>query len=549
MDANRDIERLILLYGNPNKMPWVDKPLYRAKIYALALHWDSIVPSENSRDHWKINKLIRDNSEYKALALFQMKDSLSIAENVPIEPRKPFVSRILSNFYQSSAHFYAIDRPDYTIRINPLLNLNAGIMLSNEPMTFANQRGMELRASIDKKFFIYANILESQSGFPTYVDQYESDFQTLPGTAFYKTYNSSGGRLSGYDYLSGEGSIAFKVSKNIGITFGNRRNFIGDGYRSLLLSDFASNYVNLKIDWSLGPFHYQNIFAELNAGSNRSNGANNAIIPKKYLAAHHLNYSPNSWFRIGIFENVTFARANHFEFNYLNPFIFYRSIEGAIGSPDNVQLGLDGSIIPAKGLMIYGQFLVDELKVKELFGKNGWWGNKYGIQLGLKYKNAFGLKQLNMLAEFNLVRPYTYSHYDSIANYSHQNQALAHPLGANFKELLLKLQYQISPRLSVEGNIFYFIKGEDADSSNFGGNILLPNSSHISDFGINILQGNRSETILGRIDLSYEWFHQFYIEAQWIYRVKSYQNESNEQMTNSIKLGIRWNLPKTRFDF
>jgi hypothetical protein len=59
-----------------------------------------------------------------------------------------------------------------------------------------------------------------------------------------------------------------------------------------------------------------------------------------------------------------------------------------------------------------------------------------GLQLGAKYINALGIKNLDLQLEYNRVRPFTYSHRDSVANYTHYNQPMAHPLGANFSETI-----------------------------------------------------------------------------------------------------------------
>ena len=46
------------------------------------------------------------------------------------------------------------------------------------------------------------------------------------------------------------------------------------------------------------------------------------------------------------------------------------------------------------------------------------------------------------LIEYNQVQPYTYAHKEPMQSYTHMNQALAHPLGANFKEIIGLIQYK-----------------------------------------------------------------------------------------------------------
>ena len=103
----------------------------------------------------------------------------------------------------------------------------------------------------------------------------------------------------------------------------------------------------------------------------------------------------------------------------------------------NALMGLNLSV-KIKNHKFYGQFLLDDLNIsrqkdsdKENYS-SGFFQNKYGYQLGA----SFNYKSLNCNIEYNQVQPYTYGHRTILQNYSHMNQSLAHPLGANFKELI-----------------------------------------------------------------------------------------------------------------
>ena len=80
-------------------------------------------------------------------------------------------------------------------------------------------------------------------------------------------------------------------------------------------------------------------------------------------------------------------------------------------------------------------------------------------RLGVKYVDAFNIKNLDLQFETNRVRPYTYSHFDSVANYTHYNQPLAHPLGANFQEYIGILKYQPAPRWYINAKAIYYSPG------------------------------------------------------------------------------------------
>jgi hypothetical protein len=166
---------------------------------------------------------------------------------------------------------------------------------------------------------------------------------------------------------------------------------------------------------------------------------------------HHLDVNVTKGLNIGLFEGIMFGRRDRFDFGYLNPVIFYRSIEQQNGSFDNSVAGLDFKANVKKRVQLYGQLLLDEFLLSEIKKNDGWWANKWAIQAGAKYINVFGIKNLDIQVEMNRVRPFTYGHRDSVANYTHYNQPLAHPLGANFSELIGIVRYQPAPQMADTG--------------------------------------------------------------------------------------------------
>lgn len=123
-------------------------------------------------------------------------------------------------------------------------------------------------------------------------------------------------------------------------------------------------------------------------------------------------------------------------------------------------------------LTLYGQLVVDQAVIKEIFNGNRWWGNKQGVKLGVKYFDAFGINNLMLQGEFNSVRPYTYAHEDGFTNYAHYNLPLAHPFGANFEEVMGVVDFQPFNkwRFQVIGVLAKF--GDDLNSRNYGRDIL-----------------------------------------------------------------------------
>jgi hypothetical protein len=125
-----------------------------------------------------------------------------------------------------------------------------------------------------------------------------------------------------------------------------------------------------------------------------------------------------------------------YEMSYFNPVIFYRPVEFYNGTSDNALMGIGLNIRLFKSLYLYSQFVLDDLIISRVNDGTGWWGNKYGLQTGIKSYNFMNIKGLFIRAELNFVRPYTYSHgqigdYEDITNISYGRlcSSIGSPIG------------------------------------------------------------------------------------------------------------------------
>jgi hypothetical protein len=214
----------------------------------------------------------------------------------------------------------------------------------------------------------------------------------------------------------------------------------------------------------------------------------------------------------------------------MNPIILYRQIERSLGSPDNVLLGVDGKAIVLKRLQLYGQLLLDEFTSKELIAGNGYWANKFAIQMGGKYFDAAGIKNLDLQGEINIVRPFTYAHFDSTANYTHYNQPLAHPLGAGFAEMLGVIRYQPIEKLYMSLKGMYYMQGADTGSANFGSNIFKDYDTRSSILpgdnvhGYTLISGVKTQCASLNLNASYELRENLFIDLGFTHRRFAYES-------------------------
>ena len=481
-------------------------------------------------DAYNLSSLYMNNLEY-----------LTAEEQVKYRSKKP----IFKNFYTSPANLFEVHVKDFDLVVNPVFQYTFSKESDNDQDLFLNTRGVNVRGRIANKIGFAAYITDNQERDPLYVQQFITDRTAVPGAGFYKPFKAAGG----VDYFDARGYFTFNVTKYIDVQFGYDKNFIGNGQRSLFLSDFSNNTLFLKLNTRIWKLNYQNLFMELH--SSEIPGGDQ-LLPKKYAAMHHLDMAITKWLNIGLFEGVIFGREDHFEFGYLNPIIFYRSIEQQNGSFDNAIVGLDFKANIAKRVQAYGQFSLDEFVLSEVTSNSGWWGNKWGIQLGAKYIDAFNIKNLDLQLEHNRVRPFTYSHGDSVANYTHYNQPLSHPLMANFQELIGVARYQPAPKWLAMGKIIWHQQGRDSSAVNYGSNIFLPNTPpyRTSDYGFNIGSGWKTNVLYASFLLSYELKQNMFLELNAIVRRQETVTAPITSSNSSIiSFSFRWNMHRRDFEF
>ncbi|MBC7848833.1 MAG: hypothetical protein H7Y31_03815, partial [Chitinophagaceae bacterium] len=462
--------------------------------------------------------------------------------------RSSFQSKkpLWNTFYKTRANLVEVDQKDFFLALNPVFQFTGSKEADNEDFLFQNTKGISVRGLIAKRIGFSVYLTDNQERGPGFFQQRIDSFDAVPGAGFYKPF-----KTTATDYFDGRGSIHFNATKYLDFQFGYDKNFIGNGYRSLFLSEYGNSYLFLKINTRIWKLNYLNLFMELNPRYVRGGG--DKLFDKKYAAIHHLSFNAARWLNIGVFEAVMFGRKNNFDFTYLNPIMFLRIAEQQNGSADNAFVGFDFKANIAKRAQLYGQLLLDEFFLKEIRARNGWWANKYGLQLGGKYIDVFNIKNLDIQGEVNLVRPFTYSHGDSVSNYSHFNQPLAHPLGANFSEFIGIVRYQPHPKWTTSVRIIYWKQGIDstAGNTNYGSNIFKLNTFRPNgDYGYEIGSGISTKGVNTQVLVSYEFLENLYIELAGTFRKQSKPaGITSSPDATYFTAGVRMNMFRREYDY
>ena len=443
---------------------------------------------------------------------------------------KPFVYEEVAKYYDFSAekerlqkdtetwvgrklwneHLVQLQGKDYWFTLDPILDLQVGKDTEADfSSTYNNTRGIFIQGGLGEKFSFSASVFESQGRFADYVNRYSESIKAfgpdpaiIPGRGIGKRF-----KTDSYDYPVAEGYLSYAPAKFINFQFGHGKNFIGDGYRSLLLSDVTSPHPFLKLNTKFWKIKYTNTWMWLK--DVRPEVTEDGSFLTKYIANHYLSWNVSKRFNLGLFESVMWSDTNNrgFDVNYLNPVIFYRAIEFQTGqAAGNAILGASAKYKWNDNINIYGQFILDEFSLDDVKAGEKSWKNKFGYQIGVKYFNAFKVDNLLLQFEYNRVRPYSYSHNTIVLNYGNFNQPMAHLWGGNFSEAILIGRYRYK-RWYADAKLIFGVKGLDfndgIDDFSYGGDIYRNYNDRPFDNGIEVGQGNKASIFNGNLQAGY----------------------------------------------
>lgn len=394
----------------------------------------------------------------------------------------------------------------FYLTIDPLFNFEGGVDLADTAgeKLYKNTRGFLVRGDINKKFSFESSFYETQSNFVQYIDNYIAgtgsvNFGTaiVPGQGRPKVFNTNG-----YDYAMASGYISYSPSKIINVQLGHGKHFIGDGYRSLLLSDNSFNYPYVRITTTYKNFQYTNLytsFMNMSDGGVKTPLNIERIFQKKVGSFQMLSANLFKRLTLGVFQGMIWESSDstnrqHVNFNTFDPVIVVNSAVYGLHNKNNVLLGATFKLKITNSISLFGQYMLDDISAKD---NKGDVRKKYGYQVGFKYFDVFRIKNLHVQAEYNSVRPYAYATDNPSQSYTHFSQALAHPLGANFNEMVGFINYRFR-RFFVELKVNYAVKGIDSSAFNYGGNVFRSDATSFifpNNAAVTTTQGLKTTTM------------------------------------------------------
>jgi hypothetical protein len=451
-----------------------------------------------------------------------------------------------TGLYKHKAAFFDVLIPDFKLIINPITYQKLEFDKSQNEYLYLNNRGLDIRGQLGTKLSFYTLLNDEVQRLNSWNQDFYNQYNVIPGQAFLQTDDNRT-----FNYWIASGYISYQANKYLDIQFGQGRNFIGNGYRSLMMSDFSRDNLFLKVNTRIWRINYTNIWGELI--NYVPNSAYNFPV-RHYFATTYMNTNITKQLNIGLFQTISFQRDSGYsnggyDLQYLNPIIFYKAVENGLNSPDKTILGIDAKYNFAKHFSAYGQFVFSEFKFDQIIHRTGWYGNKLAFQLGLKYIDIFGINNLDLQLEHNSIRPYTYTSYTSRNAYVNYNQNMAHPIGANFKENIATIRYQPLDKLFITAKTLICTYGNDTNGSNWGKDIRLNYYTYEKEYGNTIGQGVTTHLYVFDFIASYMFKHNMFIDLQITYRKTTSQLGIFNSETFNPAIAFRWNINARGCDF
>lgn len=349
-------------------------------------------------------------------------------------------------------HLIKVNEDGFRLTIDPAFRFEIGKDY-REGTDFAevnymeqNTRGFRIAADLGPTVSFQSMFLENQASPPAYLYNYAQTAGAMPGQGRIKNFNTRG-----LDFAWASGNVSWSPRPWLNAQLGQGRHFVGNGYRSVLLSDNSSPYPYVKISALTNNkrFQYSAIFAKLeqigNANRLPTGDAGESLFWWKRATFLHFsaNFGP---LQLALFEGtmwktITADGVEPFGIMQINPVIGLNTARNGFDGRNTQLLGLDAKYRITDKVFAYGQYALTDP------GRN-----RFAWQAGFQWFDLLR-RDLHLLVEYNQATPFAYTKADARMSWTHAGQPLASPIGTGYNELVVRADYGIKQRFWFQGEV------------------------------------------------------------------------------------------------
>lgn len=417
-----------------------------------------------------------------------------------------------------------IQDSDRWINISPYLNLTKYSSLSNDSLiSYRNSRGFFLHGKLGKEIYWESFFSENQGFFPEYQRSFTLQNGIFPGQGRVKPF-----KKHGIDFAQAMGLIHFKLKPFWRVDLGNGKYFVGNGYRSSLISDAAFSYPLLCQTFSLHP-HWS--FSLLYASWQTLDripvkSTTEANFKRSAIHLSHINWTPHQKVRLTLFQASKLYSYDSIRGALNPPLWFFQPLPLIhsfinIKQPMYVFQGLDVQFI-LKNARLYAQIASYKL-------------DDYAFQIGVSWSQSSAHWKTQGLLEYNHSTLYMYSTPTQNNSWIHYQQASAQLLGNGFQEGIFRGTLCYKNRLGIQLGVHYAQLLRDQS---------MLSSSLLSSLDNTLLkQGLLYGSLGAYVTLNTHYQMQLFAD----YQLR--ENNSLNQLDRWISFGLKTNLIREYFEF
>ena len=299
-------------------------------------------------------------------------------------------------------HLIQISNEKYSLFIDPIIDFRLNHNSKNDKRSYLNTRGYNISGNLLSKVYFNTSFYENQGNFPEHITEFYRNYRTVPGYGIIKANKDT----TVFDFANSYGTIAYTPIKQLHLAFGYDRLFAGDGYRSMVLSDFSAPYTFAKATVNIANWEYSTILAKTTSHIWTYTNINNKLrfeesYTPQYISYNFLTFSIKDYFKMTLF-------------NALNTHKYgtYPNLTGLTWLLQDKNVGI-----------FYGQISLTLRNRESAF------------QIGYKSFDLTTIKNLYFQVEFNKV-----NNGYSWAFFNHA-QSLMHPCDGGVTEILSIISY------------------------------------------------------------------------------------------------------------